>query len=67
MQEEIEIEINLKMFKAIVHFEMHEGAVSYINALFVIIDGLHWNLHFLIEELKESIVEDILDNLKAKT
>ena len=67
MREEIEIEINQKMFQAEVGYEMSDGVITDINTLFVIIDDIQWNMHYLIESLKDDIVEDITDILKGRT
>lgn len=66
MLEKIEVEINLKKFEAEVAFEMSGGVITDINTLFVIVDGLHWNMNYLIEPLKEGIAEDIADKLKGR-
>ena len=67
MQERIEVFINNIKFPAEVGYEMVDGEISDINTLFVIVSGLHWNMNYLIESLKDDIVEDITNNLKGRT
>ena len=66
MREAVKVTINDKEFDADVGFELSGGVITDITTMFVIIDGIHWNMHYLIESLKESIVEDITDILKGE-
>ena len=66
MHEVIEVTINDQPFQAEVGFEMSDGIITDINTLFVIVDGLHWNMNYLIEPLKADIEEDIINNLKGR-
>lgn len=63
MQRAIEIEINLKKFKSVVAFEMHDGEVSDINCLHIFVNDVPYDAFYLIEDIKESLVEDITDLL----
>lgn len=66
-RETINVEINNKQFQAEVGYEISDGVITDINTLFVIVDDLHRNIDYLIEPLKEGIVEDITDILKGRT
>ena len=66
MRETILIQIDTKMFDAEVGYELSDGGITDINTLFIVVDGIQWNMHYLIESLKEGLVEDITDILKGK-
>ena len=66
MRETILIQIDTKMFDVEVGYEMLDGVITDINTLFIVVDGIQWNMHYLIESLKEGLVEDITDILKGK-
>jgi len=66
MRESVEVIINDRPYPAEVSYEMMDGEVTDINTLFLIIDGLHQNFHYMIEELKEDIAEDIIEALKKR-
>ena len=68
MLADIEVEINLKMFEAVVSFEMSEGEITDITTLFVIINDLHQNFYFLLddEEIRIGIIIDIETKLMER-
>ena len=66
MRENITVTINNKSFPAEVGYEMMDGEITDINTLSLFVDGVSWDQHYLIESLKDDIVEDITDILKGK-